>query len=221
MIEPETLQKYSLFGGLLEDQVTRVMEFIEYNVYEADATLMKEGERNDKIYFILEGRVQIVKEDMVLVELGVGDTVGEMEVLDVMPSAATGKVMERSRIASISNKALRQIFKLDPAIFSLMIMNLARDLSRRLRRMDEWYCREEHDGVIPEAPGPKKAQHGDSSSNRISTLPARQTRPPENCFQKKGCPEFRSGQPLYFSPLVMREQTPHKGRWSAANREGS
>jgi hypothetical protein len=38
---------------------------------------------------------------------------------------------------SISNRAVREIYKKDIHTFSLMIMNLARDLSRRLRKMDE------------------------------------------------------------------------------------
>ena len=158
MIEPNTLQNYSLFGGLMEDQIDKVLELMEYKTYEPGDILMEEGERNDKIYFILEGKVEIIKGGRILVELSVGDTVGEMEVLDVMPSAATGKVIETSRIASISNKAIRQIHKLDTGIFSLIIMNLARDLSRRLRRMDEWHCRADGDESIPEAPGPKKAK---------------------------------------------------------------
>ncbi len=157
-MDPGTLQKYSLFGGLLEDQIDKILQLMEYKTYEPGETLMVEGERNDKIYFIIEGRVDIIKENSILVKLGEGDTVGEMEVLDVMPSAATGKVVEKSTIASISNKALRQIYKQDAGVFSLIIMNLARDLSRRLRRMDEWHCRMQLDGAIPEAPGPKKAK---------------------------------------------------------------
>jgi hypothetical protein len=38
---------------------------------------------------------------------------------------------------SISNKSLREIYKTDTKIFSMVIMNLARDLSRRLRRMND------------------------------------------------------------------------------------
>jgi CRP-like cAMP-binding protein len=158
MIDPKTLQQYSLFGGLLEDQINHILPLVEYNSYEPGETLMIEGERNDKIYFIIQGKVDIVKEGNILLHLDEGDTFGEMEVLDVMPSAATGKVIEKSTIASISNKALRLIYKQDATVFSLMIMNLARDLSRRLRRMDEWHSwTPMMDGSIPDSPAPKKA----------------------------------------------------------------
>jgi CRP-like cAMP-binding protein len=158
MIEPKTLQQYSLFGGLLEEQIDQILPLVEFKTYEAGETLMIEGERNDKIYFIIQGKIDIVKNGNVLLHLEEGDTLGEMEVLDVMPSSATGKVMEKSTIASISNKAFRQIYKQDSGIFSLMIMNLARDLSRRLRRMNEWHIQTPSNGIVPESPGPKKSK---------------------------------------------------------------
>jgi CRP-like cAMP-binding protein len=158
MIEPKTLQQYSLFGGILEDQIEQILQHVEIKNYKTGESLMIEGERNDKIYFIIHGNVDIVKAGNILLHLDEGDTLGEMEVLDVMPSVATGKVVENSTIASISNKALRLIYKQDSGIFSLMIMNLARDLSRRLRRMDEWHCAVPQAGEIPESPAPKKAK---------------------------------------------------------------
>ncbi|HOX48993.1 MAG TPA: hypothetical protein PLG14_07370 [Spirochaetales bacterium] len=45
-----------------------------------------------------------------------------------------------TRVAIISNSALHEIYKADPRIFAIIIMNLARDIARRLRRMDEMVC---------------------------------------------------------------------------------
>jgi CRP-like cAMP-binding protein len=137
MVEPSALQKYSLFGGLLEDQIERILPLMEQEDYEPGDDIIVEGERNDRIRFILEGRVAVVKGGIVLSEFGTGDFFGEMEVLDVMPSAATIKSLSTVQVISISNKSLREVYKLDIKSFSLIIMNLARDLSRRLRRMDE------------------------------------------------------------------------------------
>ncbi|MDR2363732.1 MAG: cyclic nucleotide-binding protein, partial [Spirochaetaceae bacterium] len=59
-----------------------------------------------------------------------------------MRSVATIKALTPLRVMSISNKALREIYKIDLKTFSLLIMNLARDLSRRLRHMDERIMKE-------------------------------------------------------------------------------
>ncbi len=142
MIDSASLQKYSLFGGLLSDQIERILPLMGQEGYAVGENIITEGERNDRIRFVLEGRVAVVKGKEVLLELGEGETFGEMEVLDVMPCAATIRTLLPTKVATISNKALREMFKLDTAIFSLVIMNLARDLSRRLRHMDEVHCRE-------------------------------------------------------------------------------
>ncbi|MDR2029096.1 MAG: cyclic nucleotide-binding domain-containing protein [Treponema sp.] len=137
MVESSSLQKYSLFGGLLTDQIDQIRPLMEQESYESGADIIVEGTPNDKIRFILEGRVAVLKGDIILSEFGEGDAFGEMEVLDVMPSVATIRALSATRVMSISNRALREIYKTDAKSFSLMIMNLARDLSRRLRRMDE------------------------------------------------------------------------------------
>jgi CRP-like cAMP-binding protein len=137
MVESSALQKYSLFGGLLEDQIGRILPLMVQESYGPGDDIIVEGERNDRIRFIMEGRVAVVKGGVVLSEFGEGDFFGEMEVLDVMPSAATIKSLSAVKVISLSNKSLREVYKIDIKSFSLIIMNLARDLSRRLRRMDE------------------------------------------------------------------------------------
>jgi CRP-like cAMP-binding protein len=134
---PQTLQKYSLFGGLLEEQIESIIPLMEQENFDPNTVIIAEGKANDKIYFIIEGQVAVTKGDIVLSRFGEGEAFGEMEVLDVMPAIASIKSLSPVTVMSISNKTLREIYKIDVKIFSLMIMNLARDLSRRLRKMDE------------------------------------------------------------------------------------
>jgi CRP-like cAMP-binding protein len=137
MVEPQTLQKYSLFGGLDEEQICKILPLMSMENYGPDELIITEGKPNDKIFFLIEGRVSVNKKDYLLAHFGEGEAFGEMEVLDVRPAAASIKSLSPVKVMSISNKTLREIYKLDAKIFSLMIMNLARDLSRRLRKMDE------------------------------------------------------------------------------------
>jgi len=137
MVRPQALQKYALFGGLLEEQIETLIPLMKEENYSPDELIITEGKANDKIFFLLEGHVAVTKKNVDLAHFGEGEAVGEMEVLDVMPAIASIKALSQVKAMSISNKALREIYKLDVKIFSLIIMNLARDLSRRLRRMDE------------------------------------------------------------------------------------
>ena len=137
MIDSSVLQKYSLFGGLMEEQIARILPLMERESYGNGQDIIVEGTPNDRIRFILEGRVEVISNWLKLYEIGEGETFGEMEVLDVMPSAATIRALAGTGALSISNKTLHEIYKMDINTFSLIIMNLARDLSRRLRRLDE------------------------------------------------------------------------------------
>ena len=137
MVNSLALQRYSLFGGLLAEQIENIIPTMEQETYGPNVDIIVEGTPNDKIRFITEGKVAILKGTTFIWELSEGSTFGEMEVLDVMPSAATVRSKTDVTVLSISNRSLRKIYKNDIKSFSLILMNLARDLSRRLRVADE------------------------------------------------------------------------------------
>ena len=140
MIDVNALQKYSLFGGVSPEQIEKIKPLLGTANYKAGDCPQIEGQPSDKIYFILSGEVEIIKQGLVIARLKEGETFGEMELLDIMPSIATVRAATPLEVVTISNRALYEISKLDLKTFSMMIMNLARDLSRRLRRMDELAC---------------------------------------------------------------------------------
>jgi len=137
MIDAKMLQRYSLFGGLLEDQIDLIIPLMEKNNYAPGDVIITEGTPNDKVFFIVEGKVSIMKEGKVIYDMTRGDTFGEMEVLDVMPSAATVRADTDVTVMSMTNKSLREIYKNDIKSYALLLMNLARDISRRLRAANE------------------------------------------------------------------------------------
>jgi CRP-like cAMP-binding protein len=137
MVKPESLQKYSLFGGLLEEQIQAIIPLMKEEKYNPGDLIITEGNTNDKIFFIIEGQVSVSKKGVELSRFGEGEAFGEMEVLDAVSAAASIKSISQVTTLSISNKALREIYKMDVKVFALMLMNLARDLCRRLRKSDE------------------------------------------------------------------------------------
>ncbi|MDR2177811.1 MAG: cyclic nucleotide-binding domain-containing protein [Treponema sp.] len=138
MIKPSELGRYSLFGGLTQEQTDSIFNLMRYEYYDAGQDMIAEGEKNSRVIFIFSGRVAVIKSGLILTELKEGDTVGEMEVLDTMASAATVRAMESVEAASLSGGALYEIYRRDIKTFAIIVMNLARDMSRRLRKMDEW-----------------------------------------------------------------------------------
>jgi CRP-like cAMP-binding protein len=133
MFDAKILVKHSFFGGLFEEQIEKIVPMMAYETYNPGDIIIAEGTPNDRILFIGEGRVSVVRKDKIIYDLAEGNTFGEMEVLDIMPSAATIKAVNNVTVMSMTNRTIREIYKTDIKIFTQLLMNLARDLSRRLR----------------------------------------------------------------------------------------
>jgi CRP-like cAMP-binding protein len=136
MVDPTVLGNYSLFDGLEEDQIQSILPLMEQEDYVAGTDIIVEGTHVGKIRFILEGRVAVMKNGIVLLELDEGSVFGEMEVVDIQPAEATVKALATTKVMTLSIDALGEIYEKDLKTYSFILMNLARDISRRLRRMD-------------------------------------------------------------------------------------
>ena len=130
------LQQYSLFDGLEKEQFDKVLPFMNHETFEAGTDIIVEDGPNSKIHFIIEGHVTVMKGGITLMELKKGSVFGEMEVLEVLPVVATIKALTTTKVMTLSVDALGEIYETDLETYSFIMMNLARDLSRRLRRLN-------------------------------------------------------------------------------------
>jgi len=136
MINPSVLYRYSLFDGLEEAQIESVLALMEFTTFEEETDIIKENGHNDRIHFILGGRVMVIKDEVLLMELKEGDIFGEMEVMEVLPVEATVRTVDATRVMTLSVDALGKIYETDLKTYSFILMNLARDLARRFRRLN-------------------------------------------------------------------------------------
>ena len=130
------LTQYSLFDGLDQEQIEKILPLMEHEVYESDADIIVEGSYVGKIRFILDGQVAVIKGGVVLAKFGDGAIFGEMEVVDVQPAEASVRALVATKVMTLSVDALGELYDQEIKIYSFILMNLARDISRRLRRMD-------------------------------------------------------------------------------------
>jgi len=136
MVKSSVLLRYSLFDGLEEEQIDQVLSLMESETYEPNTDILAEGDPNNKIYFILDGLVTVIKDDVELMRLGEGGVFGEMEVLEILPVEATIRTTAPTKVLTLSIDALGEIYDTDLKTYSFIMMNLARDLARRIRRLN-------------------------------------------------------------------------------------
>jgi EAL domain-containing protein (putative c-di-GMP-specific phosphodiesterase class I)/CRP-like cAMP-binding protein len=121
------------------------MDLKDFSTYfDANEYLFKEGDEGDCAYIIESGSVEISHQrgdrKLVLSNLGEGDVLGEMAVIDNLPRTATAKAIEPTRAVAIPLDYIEQkIRSSDPTIrlFLRLVMGRYRDLYARLTHVFE------------------------------------------------------------------------------------
>ncbi|MBI4662167.1 MAG: cyclic nucleotide-binding domain-containing protein [Verrucomicrobia bacterium] len=135
----------SLFGGLNEDAVKLLEEEAQRVLAGAGDTILQEGEPGNDLFLIESGSVRICKKcgqpgETELDRLGPGEFFGEMCILETLPRSATVQATSDVVLLRISSMTFYHLHQRLPDQFSLLLLNVARDLSRRLRRLDEIFA---------------------------------------------------------------------------------
>jgi len=105
--------------------------------------IFREGEKGDKLYIVLDGRVRISKfipgvGEEALTVLDRGDFFGEMALIDDKPRSADAKAHEGdATVLSIDRATLNEILSMDPHAALQFLNLLCRLISRRLREIND------------------------------------------------------------------------------------
>jgi len=138
------LQSHSLFGGIPDSELEKIRELLLERHFPEGSDIIREGEAGGDLYLIWKGSVEVLKKDpedpdalpVRLAILNEGESFGDMELIDIQPSVATVRTREETITLILTNGDLYSIERSNLQTFTMIIMNLARDISRRLRTMD-------------------------------------------------------------------------------------
>ena len=100
----------------------------------AGETLFREGDTGDRMYVILEGRMDIVVGSTVVETANEGGIVGEMALLDDAPRAASVVATTLCRLVAINRKRFHALVQSDPA-FATHVMKVLSDRLRNMNRL--------------------------------------------------------------------------------------
>jgi CRP-like cAMP-binding protein len=145
LADPESvfplLADIALFGALSERQMSEVCRRLEQGAFEKGEYIFRRGEIPSHIYIVTRGKIDLLIVDQGLTvpikTLVTGDCFGVASLMSMQRHAATAVAREGSEVIVLSKDALLQLQKEDTALFSLLVMNIARELARRLRLTDE------------------------------------------------------------------------------------
>ena len=142
MIPTDVFKDKLIFFGLSDEQIKGIAEVAEQQVYNGGELICREGERGDSMFIVLSGKVDVLKKnregrEVKLATLSPGAIFGEMTLVNVEPRSATVSAVEEAVVVILKNSALSDIFMQDRELLIVILINIARILSKRLREANE------------------------------------------------------------------------------------
>jgi CRP/FNR family transcriptional regulator, cyclic AMP receptor protein len=123
VVLPSRLREIGVFGGMSEEMLLHLSKTLR------------------EMFVLLDGELEVLKKsrrgrETRVAILGPSDAFGEMSILDLQPRSATLRALSPIKLIRVSTEEMDAIYRHDVKAYALMILNIARDLSRRLRVAD-------------------------------------------------------------------------------------
>jgi CRP/FNR family transcriptional regulator, cyclic AMP receptor protein len=141
-IDRAFLTRIPIFAGLPD----RVMDLIAGTLRVVHvvpgAQLLREGEHARSMFVVRDGELQIMKHgkggaEYKLAVLKAGDVVGEMSLIDIQPRSATARAIGTATVYVLDIAEIGKLYSSDVEAYALLVLNISREISRRLRLADE------------------------------------------------------------------------------------
>jgi len=140
----EFLNTFSFFNSLNTEELDLVANHIDIMELDPGDILFKEGDEGDCVYFVVEGELDVIKESVGGIELGVdkvvitklikGGSIGEMSVIDKNPRSATVKACKNVTLVAFTAVGFDMVLEDYPDIGINILKGIARLLSLNLRK---------------------------------------------------------------------------------------
>ena len=98
--------------------------------FEPRQIIFHQGDRGDRIYIVVDGEVEMLKDDRPLARLGPGECFGEMALVNDSPRMATARVVTKTNLLSLDRAAFSALFAYHPPLrrmFQTLIDQRQRD----------------------------------------------------------------------------------------------
>lgn len=135
------LRRMPVFGGLNNNALQLILDKSKIVDVAAGEYFFREGEDAESLFVLLQGSVVVERSwqggTLVLQHLHHGDCIGEMALIDLMPRSASVRAEVDCRAIEITLKSLHELYKQELEQYAIIMMNMGREVSRRLRITDD------------------------------------------------------------------------------------
>ena len=134
----DIITRSPLFKGLHPEVISGIVENAKERNFTAGQLIIQEGDSLTGLCIIIDGKASIENNmGETLFTRGVGESLGEMTLIDLGARSATVKAKTDVKIAEIDLEYMSSLFYKDSKLLATVAINIARILSNRLRESDE------------------------------------------------------------------------------------
>jgi len=138
--DPTVLRSVPAFGGLTLDTLGFLLDRAVQTTVAKGDYFFEQGDSGDAVYILDTGRVAVEKKlgehRYLLRILEAGDCFGEIALLSITKRTASIRALEPCEGLRITNRHLRDLYEHDLEQFTLLVMNLGREVCRRFEEID-------------------------------------------------------------------------------------
>ena len=139
MHKAEFLSVVSIFSQMTEKDLERIAEYARVQEYEPGELIIKEGERDNRLFIVVSGHTEVVKrlgqrDEKKLGVFGPREYFGEMAMIDDLERSASVIATEPTRVLCLEQLDLHK----EMAEYPRMALELLQMLSRRLRAAEKF-----------------------------------------------------------------------------------
>jgi len=139
---PDLAKNIKIFHGMTPQQVGKVASHLRAMSYSKGDWVVEENIPATGLYIIRRGTAQVWKgmkkghEKFCLGQMDEGDCFGEMAMIDCQKRSASVIAVTGLKLYFLPVEAMFKIYQQDPRLYGLFLLNIAREISRRLRKTD-------------------------------------------------------------------------------------
>jgi CRP/FNR family transcriptional regulator, cyclic AMP receptor protein len=135
------LNDISIFAGLTDKHLYSLFKLLQKLTFAPNEIIFAQGDKPSYIYIVEKGNVKITVSEndttLELVTFKQGCCFGEASVIGIQPHKGTAIAIEKTELIVLSRQALMSIYDSDKEMFSILIMNIAREVCRRLHATED------------------------------------------------------------------------------------
>jgi CRP-like cAMP-binding protein len=136
------LQAIPIFAGLSPEALSELTDKAREVACPAGNLAVQQGDLGNEMFIIHSGKVEVIKHceqagSTLVTTLQARDFFGEMCIIECIPRCASVRAVDDTILFGIKNMHLLHLYHSHPEQYSIVILNIARDLSRRLRKLEE------------------------------------------------------------------------------------